>query len=253
MSVENLCDLLFELSSAERINIMLTLGGERLKLSQVSQRLDMTVTEASRHLQRLSDVQLIHRDPDGTFSPTPYGELAMSLLSGLEFISDHRQYLLEHDLGSLPHGFVNRIGELSGGALAADVMTGLRIAEVMYQEAEEYAWVLSDQVLVSATSIVRAKVVEGVRFRSIFPERFTPPPGYTPSPGVDRRTLPEVKMRIMVTEKMALVCFPYSNGSIDYAPFHGSDPRFHRWVKDLYEHHWVNAKPSSSTLLTPDT
>jgi hypothetical protein len=69
---------------------------------------------------------------------------------------------------------------------------------------------------------------------------------------LDRRTLPEVKMRIMVTDKMALVCFPYSNGSIDYAPFHGSDPRFHRWVKDLYEHHWVNAKPSSSTLLTPD-
>ena len=36
-------------------------------------------------------------------------------------------------------------------------------------------------------------------------------------------------------------------------PSHGRDPRFHRWVEDLYEHHWVNAKPSSSTLLTPDT
>jgi predicted transcriptional regulator len=60
-------------------------------------------------------------------------------------------------------------------------------------------------------------------------------------------------MRIMVTEKMALVCFPYFNGSIDCAPFHGSDPRFHRWVTDLYEHQWATAKHSSSTLLAPDT
>lgn len=56
----------------------------------------------------------------------------------------------------------------------------------------------------------------------------------------------------MVTEKMALVCFPYFNGSIDCAPFHGSDPRFHRWVTDLYEHQWATAKHSSSTLLAPD-
>lgn len=53
--MENLCGLLFELSSAERMNMLNSLRNERLKLSHLAKRLDMTVTETSRHLQRLSD------------------------------------------------------------------------------------------------------------------------------------------------------------------------------------------------------
>ena len=67
--MEDLCDLLFEFSSPERMRIMKSLLAERLKLTQVSKKLDMTVTEASRHLQRLSDIQLIEKDVDGAFSP----------------------------------------------------------------------------------------------------------------------------------------------------------------------------------------
>ena len=85
--MDALCDLLFEVSSQERMNIMQSLLKERLKLSQISKNLDMTVSEASRHLQRLSDVQLIEKDTDGAFEPTPYGRAAVRLLAGLEFVS----------------------------------------------------------------------------------------------------------------------------------------------------------------------
>ena len=63
--MEDLCDLLFEFSSTERMNIMLSLQEERLKLSHVSNKLNMTVTETSRHLQRLSDIRLIEKDVGG--------------------------------------------------------------------------------------------------------------------------------------------------------------------------------------------
>jgi len=53
--MEHLCDLLFELSSGDRMNIMLSLREQRLRLSHVAQRLEMTVTKASRHLQRLNE------------------------------------------------------------------------------------------------------------------------------------------------------------------------------------------------------
>lgn len=83
--MENLCDLLFELSSAERMNMLNSLRDERLKLSHLAKRLDMTVTETSRHLQRLSDADIVARDTDGTYSLTPLGGLALQLLGSLSF------------------------------------------------------------------------------------------------------------------------------------------------------------------------
>jgi len=71
--MEHLCDLLFELSSGDRINIILSLREQRLRLSHVAQRLEMTVTEASRHLQRLSNIQLVSRDVEGLYGVTSFG------------------------------------------------------------------------------------------------------------------------------------------------------------------------------------
>ncbi|UCD45075.1 MAG: hypothetical protein JSV27_00785, partial [Candidatus Bathyarchaeota archaeon] len=113
---------MFELSSNERMNIMLNLLEERLKLSHVSRKLDMTVTEASRHLQRLSDIQLIEKDVEGMFGPTRFGRLAIKLLSSLDFISMNKQYFLDHDVSNLPDELISRINELSFGTLNTDVV-----------------------------------------------------------------------------------------------------------------------------------
>ena len=143
IDMEDLCNLLFELSSLDRMNIMKTLLETRLKLSQVSKNLDMTVTEASRHLQRLSDIQLLDKDVDGTFGPTSYGRLAIRLLSGLNFISGDRQYFIEHDILELPDELIDRIGVLSHASLNADIVRVLAHVDKMFQEADEYIWVMS--------------------------------------------------------------------------------------------------------------
>ena len=88
--MEALCDLLFEFSSVERMNIMKTLLEEHLKLSHISKNLDMTITETSRHRQRLTDIQLIQKEMDGVFALTPLGELALSLFSSFELVSNHK-------------------------------------------------------------------------------------------------------------------------------------------------------------------
>ena len=78
--MKRLHKLLFELASAERMNIMLELKKEKLKLSHVSRKIDLTVTEASRHLQRLNESKLIQKDIDGYFALTSFGDLALFLL-----------------------------------------------------------------------------------------------------------------------------------------------------------------------------
>jgi predicted transcriptional regulator len=241
--MEDLCDLLFEFSSPERMRIMKSLLAERLKLSQVSKKLDMTVTEASRHLQRLSDIQLIEKDMDGAFNPTPYGKATDKLLSSLDLISKNRQYFLEHDVLRLPEEFISRINELSLATLNTDIVRVLAHVDVMFQEAEEYIWVMSyAHSLPSTIPIVEERLQNGVILQRIFPEDIIPPIGEAETIPGPCRTLSEVEVRIMLTEKEAMCSLPSIDGRKDYASFVGKDPRFHKWCRDLYLHYWDKAK-----------
>jgi predicted transcriptional regulator len=47
----------------------------------------------------------------------------------------------------------------------------------MLQEANEYIWIMSDQILTSTVPIIGERLKRGVEFRFIFPETIVPPPG----------------------------------------------------------------------------
>jgi predicted transcriptional regulator len=251
--LERLCKLLFELSSTGRMTILLEIQKQRLKLSQISKKLDMTVTETFRHLQRLSEAKLVQKGVDGTYNLTPFGRLALSLLSGFDFISEHRDYFMGHDLSRIPREFISRIGELSAGNLVTDVMTGFRRAEIILQEAREYMWILSDQVLMSTIPIIEERVKGGVECRSILPENLIPPPRFEP-PKFNTvpvrmhqlRSIAKVEAVIVMTERDAIFNLPDLRGKMDYTGFVSKDPEFHKWAKDLYLYYWEKAEPITS-------
>lgn len=247
---ENLCRLLFELSSNERMNVLSRIQKQKLKLSQLSKELDMSVTETSRHLERLSKTKLIQKDIDGSYRLTLFGELTLSLLPSLDFVSRNMDYFLERDIFCIPYEFISRIGELAEGELGDDTLKNISEVGIMLQEAQEYIWIMSDQILTSATPIVGDKVKSGVEYRIIFPEDLVPPPGFKPLPsaaGIQRRALPKVEVVIVMTEKVAVFCLRNLCGKIDYTGFGGGDPKFHKWVRDLYLHYWDKAKPTISS------
>jgi len=239
----DLSSLLFELSSDERMTILKNLHKEELKLSHIAKRQDITVPEASRHLQRLSEAQLIQKDSEGLYHLTSYGELALRQLSGLDFILGNRQYFLEHDTSHLPYKFISRIGELTLGSLNKDVLACIASAELVLKQAEEYCWSLTDQVIASSSTIIEEKIKSGIKFRTILPEKLVSPPGYNPAQGVERRTLPKIELRVLVTEKEAMFGLPFLNGQMDYAQFMSKDSKFYKWCEDLYLFYWEKAKP----------
>jgi predicted transcriptional regulator len=241
--METFCDLLFELSSVERMNMMLALRAEKMKMSHLAQRLDITVTETSRHLQRLSDAGLVARDLDGSFRLTPFGELAQLLLWSLEFVSDKQQYFNTHSLLNIPLNFINRLGEFSSSRYEGDTVKVFDHARVLLLGAEEYIWVQSYQHLLWNTPIVVDKIRSGVDFRLILPKDVEPSPDYTPDPSMLIRTrfMDRVDLRIALTEKEASVSFPHMDGSVDYAAFIGDDPAFLSWCRDLFIQNWETA------------
>ena len=242
--MDDLCDVLFEFSSTERMRIMKSLLDERLKLSQVSKNLDMTVSEASRHLQRLSDIQLIEKDTDGAFGPTIYGRAAVRLLAGLEFVSGNHEYFLEHDILGLPDAFVDRIGALSYANLNTDIVRVLAYVNDMFQEADEYMWVMSYSYgLPSVIPVVEERLEKDVKLRQIVPEDLVQYRGDTVNIFGSWRVLPKLDLRLMMTEKEAMCSLPSLDGKPDYTSFIGKDQRFLSWCKDLYLYYWEKAEP----------
>lgn len=233
----DLCDLLFELSSEERMNIMRSLLQESLKLSHVSKELDMTVTEASRHLQRLSDVQLVQKEVDGRFSPTKYGELAVMLLSNLNFISENRRYFLEHDVSNLPYEFTNRLGELVSSTYENDSVRLIARVFKILEEADEYMWAESYQLSPNMVPLIQEKVESEVEFRGIYPTNITIPSG------LERhvRFLDKIEVRILVTDKEAMAGFKHQSEQPSYTGFFSRDSKFIKWCKDVHRHYWEEA------------
>lgn len=239
-------ELLFELASNERLKIMLLVEKQELKLSHISKKLGMTITEASRHLQRLSEAKLLEKDVEGLYKLTPFGQLTLSLIPSFDFISKHRDYFAAHTLSRLPYEFVGRMGDLANCAFTDDVMVAFHSVENLIEEAKEYVWILSNQVLMSTLPLLEKAIKRGVMFQLIMPEDLTPPAGFKPLPEIfnliERRTLPRVDLIIAMSEKQARLSFPTKDDKMDYLGFGSTDERGHRWCRDLFTHYWGKAK-----------
>ncbi len=245
--MERLPKLLFELSSPERMGILLELERNRFRLSQLARKLNLTVTEASRHLSRLSEARLIQKSVDGSYRLTDYGRLVLSQLSGINFLTKHQGYFLEYDTSCLPYEFAGRIGELENAEFGDNIYGNLESTENGFREAEEFIWVLTDQIVKALIPPVIEKVKHPFDFRFICPEAIMPSDDKAPLPstfsGVQKRVLPKVNMIVIVTDKASGFCLPHRNGKLDYRNFSGTDVKFRKWCKDLFLHYWNKARP----------
>lgn len=243
---ENLGNLLFELSNEDRLRILFKLQERAGKLTHISKKLKLNTQETSRHLSRLSEEKLILKNTDGTYAVTPYGIVAILLLPGFKFLSEYREYFITHTPASIPYELLHRIGELENCTFTDDIMISFHIVENMIQEAQEYVWILSDQILMSTQPLLEEAIKRDVEFRLILPEDMIPPPDFHPLPAIDRvikrRTLKEVNAIIAVTEKKARVTFPNTNGKLDHLGFQTTDETARKWCKDFFIFYWKNAK-----------
>ena len=260
--MERLCYLYFELSNEERLNILYSLREENMNITSLAQRIDVTTQECSRHTSRLAEVNLVQKNPDGTYSLTPYGRLTLRLIPGQLFASIHHVYFNTHSLDHLPSGFVSRIHELSESRFTEDVWVTFSLLESLFKEAEEYVWMIHDQYLLNILPLGVEALKRGVRIRSIDPlnkeehrrldeER----PGYITAEDeeylvqswkegrVEPRFLEIIPVFLYVTEREALVAFPLIDGSFDYVGFATRTPDGLSLCRDIFEHFWSEGSP----------
>ena len=252
--MQDLCNLLFELSNVDRLNILLELKKTPMKLSHVSKKFDFTVQETSRNISRLHDANLIFKDVNGAFHLTPYGEEALKLIPGFEFLSKHKKYFTTHTLSALPPEFTISIGAIANCKFISEVTEGLYNFENMLREAKEYVWVIADQILASALPLTMEAVKRGVEFRKILPRNANTPEGILALANdpvfeqaarvqkLESRYLDKVDVVVFISEKVAAIGFPNLEGKFDYLGFSSREDIAHKWLKSLYLYYWNKAK-----------
>ena len=248
VGVEKLSEFFLELAHSDRLRALSLIERERLKLTHVSERLNLSMQETSRHLSRLRDAKLVRKDSDGFYQVSPLGRITLRLLPGYNFIISNRDYFQDHELTWLPPEFIERVGELEEYEPGRGVMQVLHLAGVVMEEAEQYVWILTDEVMTASIPMIRKGYERGIRVRIMLPEQLRLPSGFelpepAPASPMEMRRLNEVKVCIVMNEKLAGLCLPDPNGKIDFsAGFASRKPRFHKWCKDLFLHYWEEAK-----------
>jgi predicted transcriptional regulator len=252
--MENFSSLLFELSSIDRLDILMLLKKTPMKLSHISSKLDFTVQETSRQMTRLNEAKLIVKDVGGAFHLTPYGEETLNLLSGFRFLFKNREYLMTHTLSEFPKQFRASLGILDSFEFINDVMVTFHNVENMITKAEQFVWILSNQVLASTIPLLVQALDRGGEFRLLMPKDYMPSkemrelvthPVFAKSARTKKleiRFLDSVDVLLCLSEKeVSALAFPNLERKLDYIGFRAKNELAVEWSKALYTFYWNKA------------
>ena len=250
--MSELCELFFELSNEDRVNILELLQKEQLNLTNISNRLDLRNQETSRHLSRLEESGLVTKNTDGTYQNTAFAELILKKQNEIGFLLEHRDYFNSHLVEELPSSLIANLGVLSNSNHIDDTLNALQVVKRIIEESEEYLYRLSDQFMMVLLDPIVAAAERGINYYFIYSADIKVPPNAQDTVRLReaaRRgnffsyTHENVRAFIVMSEKEVMLAFPKLDGSYDYMGFNSTNSEVLRWCRELYDHHDVDRKP----------
>ena len=255
--MESLAELLFALANTDRLQVLSYLREEKeYRLSDIAQRLDSSMQEASKHVARLRDQRFIEKNSStGCYALTTLGKLVTKLLPSIVFLSENKEYLLTHNISSLPEEFIERIGELQEHQFNAKAGLVLSFTHQILREADKFVWLMSDHSLIDNDTIfdIERDRNRRITWRIILPIgskidwqdlRFYAKNVPT---RIEIGLSHEIVAGIALNEKVAGVLLPDLRGSLDFnSGFISSSLSFCKWCQDLFGYVW---KGSEKTII----
>ena len=264
----NLDDMLFEVSSEIRHKILMSLMHQPYTVTSITKMLDISMTEASRHFNRLAQVGLIQKQPDGEYSITILGKTVLRQLAPLEFITRHSGYFDSHDATGLHERFLNRIHELGEATptytTRANIMKTVEKLGKSLEEAEKHYESIFDQSAMEliiyadpepeSETQVKSKIMEGLRCRVLLPDIVDydriHPDSLNEFMELNRfenfefRLITDPPVFLQMNEKrVTLLAFPDQSNAIDYLGFEATDERSLGLCQEIFDYYWSKSKP----------
>ncbi len=253
--MQELAKLLFELSNEDRLRILTEIREKPQKMTHLATKAGWTVQETSRNLTRLEKASLITKNREGEFELSRYGEGALALLQGYEFLSRHEEYFSTHSISQLPDPWSTGLASLSESSHSDDILSSFHRIEEMIRDAKEYIWIISDQVLASTIPLISDAVCRNVEFKLVIPKQAQVPIEVRKMCAGDKnlvragkeetakaRFVDSLQVGLAMSEQsVGLLTFPTLDGHLDYRGFYSSGEKSHEWCASLFSHVWSKA------------
>ncbi|MEA1966411.1 MAG: transcriptional regulator FilR1 domain-containing protein, partial [Euryarchaeota archaeon] len=248
-----LSKLLFELSGETRLEMLHALEAAPLTFTKIADQMDITSSEASRQIERLSGMNLIEKLSDGSYAITPLGRLMLSFLPGIGFVYENSDFFRTHDTAPIPHELIMRFGDLSGATFIEGTIETMNFVQERMRNAERYHYGMVDGLMRMMIPLAVEKIRSGVRFGMILPDAYREELSAIVNEYSDEgervrtieiRTLASVPLCVGVTDRGCGFKLPSFDGEIDHsAMVVGTGPAFCNWCHDLHAHYWERASP----------
>lgn len=254
--IEYAASRFLEISSEQRLSILLNLKEKEANISGIAKILDATVPEVHRNFTRLLKAGLVSKNTDGTFRLTEFGRILCLQIPTIVFMSKNQKYFQGHSLGELPPKFIQRAGALSNSKIINGYVKVLEKWNSVYKNAEKFICNILLEVSYEPEimKVLQEKMEKKIPIRSIFSESVIIAKGRDKSMKENdmtkfvkdgillRKMKNNVTIALILNEKEAGICFPTSDGETDLGKmFYGDDPEFHEFCVDYFEHCWQNS------------
>ncbi|MCV0401344.1 MAG: ArsR family transcriptional regulator [Nitrosopumilus sp.] len=246
-----------ELASEQRLRILSALNSKPYRVSKLAKKLDVTSQEIHRNLERLSNAGFVIKKSDEHYHITTIGQLMLSQMPIMFFITKNQKYFSTHDIGILPTKFSRRLGVLENCEHIQGVTNVLDKWKKIYQNSTEFIHdIISESP--GMDEILVKRINKGVKYRHIVTSDLDEPEDRTSklkklgyydlikSQKIERKEIMTTKTILILNEKEAGIIFPTFDGTPDLRHmFYGNSSMFLDWAVDYFEHYWKKAKKIS--------
>lgn len=243
-----------EISSEQRLSIIMKLYSEKTKLSVMAKEVNSTASEVFRNFERLQKAEIIEKDSNGYYYLTTFGKLIYWQIPSFAFVTQNKKYFRAHDFGDISQKFIQRVGALLEGEHIKGFTKVLEKWHQITSNANEYIYdILVEEPLELFDPIVK-KAKDGIKVKSIFSESAIIPlmrkkkisdlgaSRLIESGQIERKMKKDIKVVVILNEKEACVMFPIKEGEADIKEmFYSDKPEFHEWCLDYFRDYWDNS------------
>jgi predicted transcriptional regulator len=249
-SVSTVATEFLEISSEQRLDILLRLYQNKSKPAILAKQIDATISEVFRNMERLVAAQMIVKDVDGFYQTTPYGKMICKQIASFSFISNNKKYFSHHNFDLLPPKFVQRIGALSEGKHVKGFTKVMECWEEIIDNSERHVFGIISEETPGLISKITKKAQDGVKINSVFMESSLVPKNrkkLVDSLGVkkliqngiiERKMSKDLNVIVLLNEKQSCVLFPIDNEVDLKECFYGNDESFVEWCLDYFRYVW---------------
>ena len=255
-------DLLSEIASVPRLEILKLLSQKEQKANQIAKALKSSIQATSRHLDRLVESKLIEKTNNGKYQVSTIGTVTLQQVPFFEFLERHKKYFQTHDFTGIPDHLISRIGELKGCRLEEDFMKSIQMARDHCSNAKRFLYGVSFSSPVDLYDIVLNNLKKGLEFNmtygtnSIFSKGFSEYSARRECRNFNSKKFQEWVVKVVpfsvgISEKHCH--FLFANKELGYIDgqgvFFGGDKKSIRWCRDLIEYYWKMPKVQNFKLI----